>query len=253
MRRLVIALAVALSTQAMAAEIYTEQQGEFAWMLLRGKIEPGDELKFAEKAGLASNGHVTLESPGGNLYAAVQIGEMISKRFTTTAGEYCYSSCALIWLAGKHRFVLENSKVGFHAAYYDDGKVTAPGNAMIGAYASKLGLSYAAIHYITSAMPEAMTPPLTVKKAKELGIEMCLSPFQQCTSQQAELAAREHWATYIAKRADQRPAKLPQSSMFGALFQPRDVTNILTFQPTPLTLAPTHPPKWPSPGPKREP
>jgi hypothetical protein len=62
-----------------------------------------------------------------------------------------------MWLAGEPRFISPSSKVGFHAAFRaDDGQESGQANALIGAYLSKLGLSYDAIAYMTDAPPDDM-------------------------------------------------------------------------------------------------
>jgi hypothetical protein len=69
----------------------------------------------------------------------------------------CASACALIWLAGARRYVWDTAKIGFHGAF---DAVTmegsGPGNAIVGAYLNKLGLSYQAIVYMTAASPTDM-------------------------------------------------------------------------------------------------
>src|SRR5262249_52583236 len=53
-----------------------------------------------------------------------------------------------------------NSRIGFHAAYYFDqnGRPVEKGiaNALLGAYLMEVGLSYAAVTYITATPPESM-------------------------------------------------------------------------------------------------
>jgi hypothetical protein len=81
--------------------------------------------------------------------------------------------CGVIWLAGSQRFLSETSKVGFHAAYRADGSESGQANAVVGAYLSDLGLSYAAIAFLTRSSPEAMTW-LSSTDATRLGITYSL-------------------------------------------------------------------------------
>ena len=101
---------------------------------------------------------VTLTGPGGSLVEGLSIGEMIRAHgFDTFVVNECSSVCALIWLAGAKHFVDESSVIGFHAAYTKDGtKVRESGsaNAVVGAYLTNLGYSYATVAYATSAPPE---------------------------------------------------------------------------------------------------
>src|ERR687885_212503 len=76
------------------------------------------------------------------------------------AGGRCASACALAWLGGTPRVMVQGSAVGFHAAYTVEGGQAATsgaGNALIGAYLAGLGLRDRAIVYITMARPDQMT------------------------------------------------------------------------------------------------
>jgi peptidoglycan hydrolase-like protein with peptidoglycan-binding domain len=68
--------------------------------------------------------------------------------------------------------------VGFHAAYRterNEPEISAPANALVGAYLSRLGLPDRAISYITSAPPQGMTW-LSFNDAEKVGIEV--KPFE---------------------------------------------------------------------------
>lgn len=112
----------------------------------------GDERRVA----------VVLEGPGGNLSAGIEIGNRIRLRGFRTAvapGTMCASACAIAWLGGNPRHLDASSRVGFHAAYTDEsGRLLESGvaNALVGSYASRLGLSDNAIIFITSAGPTDM-------------------------------------------------------------------------------------------------
>jgi hypothetical protein len=75
---------------------------------------------------------IIINSDGGNLYEATQIGLYIRENNFTTdvgissgvwgeslAGE-CYSSCVYLYIGGKYRFYDENSKFGVHQFYTVD-------------------------------------------------------------------------------------------------------------------------------------
>jgi len=164
------------STTAIAADIdayHVPTDGRPAEIAIIGEIRYGDERKFASVASRFRRAIVGLASPGGNVWAAVHIGDIIRrKRFTTAVAPKmtCASSCALIWLAGTHRYVWENAKIGFHGVFNGQTLQTSgPGNGMFGAYLNKLGLSYEAIAYLTAASPTDMTW-LHGADAKRVGI-----------------------------------------------------------------------------------
>jgi hypothetical protein len=150
---------------------------------LDGEIGPNDGEEFSSIATKYFSSHVVivLSGPGGNLFAGLSIGEKIKSRgwgtFVASHSE-CASVCGLIWLAGSPRLIGETGKVGFHAAYIRQlGEVreTGSGNAMVGAYLTKLGLPYSAVLYMTSAAPEDMQW-LNDADATRLGIKLSIIP-----------------------------------------------------------------------------
>jgi hypothetical protein len=139
-----------------------------------GEILSGDDKRFEAAAGNAAKVLVTLSSPGGNLLAGLAIGATVHDRGYWTfvaSGDQCASVCGSIWLGGTRRFLTPSSKLGFHAAFNSKtGQETGEGNAILGAYLSRLGLTYAAIAYVTKAGPADATW-LSAADANELGIE----------------------------------------------------------------------------------
>ena len=146
-----------------------------------GKISDKDFITFKQKtdqiypigAGTSKKEViVTLISPGGTLGGGLRIGELIrEKRMSTFVPENraCTSLCALIWLAGAPRTVGGNNvRIGFHGAA-SGGKVSGPGNALIGSYLTRLGLGSAAIVGMTKALPKELTW-LEPNHAKEWGV-----------------------------------------------------------------------------------
>jgi hypothetical protein len=142
---------------------------------ISGELKSGDETKFREIALSVSDGIVLLDGPGGHLIAGLEIGRIIRLRGYATAvvDDYCYSSCALAWLAGQPRYVSSTSHIGFHAASFFDStgerQTTGHGNALIGAYANSLGLSVVAIRFITTAEKDKMNY-LTREIGQKVGI-----------------------------------------------------------------------------------
>ncbi|QLP97311.1 MAG: hypothetical protein HZY79_07815 [Rhodoblastus sp.] len=175
MRVLLATSAFSLATiaQAQAIEIGTLAKADVTIYTVSGAFEPGDGERFTRVA-TADKAVVSLVSPGGNLLAGIAMGEHIRlKGYLTTvpSGGTCASACALAWLGGVTRGGGETSKIGFHAASTRGGEVTSSGNALVGAYLNKIGVSYKAIQYITAPQPSDMTW-LSFSKARELGIEI---------------------------------------------------------------------------------
>lgn len=129
-------------------------------IIMVGEIVKGDEDTFRDLSIRFPNALVVLESPGGALVPALEIGRLIRLRGYTTvvlAGDTCVSACALVWLAGSERIMAEGADVGFHASYFDDaGKKVESGlaNALVGHYLSQLNLSQRAVVFATMAPPD---------------------------------------------------------------------------------------------------
>lgn len=148
------------STSAYAAEITHEQIEEGGIISIQGEIQSGDAEKFRQVSVNYPKAVVVLESEGGSLLPAIEIGKIIKiAGFITVVppDSVCASSCALIWLAGEPRALAETGHVGFHASYRDNnGSLEESGvaNALIGNYLGKLNLSERAIVFATSAAPD---------------------------------------------------------------------------------------------------
>jgi hypothetical protein len=171
-----VSLALGLSaTESQAASIYITPAGETTVVLVGGPLLPDDGEKFRARTSALSKAVVMFWSSGGSVVAGVEIGEAIRiKGFTTLVTYRCASACALAWLGGAQRYMTTSARLGFHAASDSrSGEVTSVGNAVIGAYLSKLNLSYEAVIYITSAPPASMTW-LTMAEAKQYKIDVTL-------------------------------------------------------------------------------
>lgn len=176
----VAALAVALLVPpaAQAAEITVQKDKTGRPMVvLNGRIETGDFNKFVKiTAKLPAGTIVGLNSEGGVIVDAINIGHTVrNKRFLTVAGSACISACTFIWLAGVERGAFDDSSIGFHSVYTlkenGEAQVDGAGNAVVGAYLTKLGFGYSAIIYFTQTAPES-AEWLSSAKAKELGIKV---------------------------------------------------------------------------------
>lgn len=155
----VLAVSTALSANAASIKYEGNQNGVNA-ISITGQIDHGDADRFDEVAATVSGPAVVLlRSPGGLVVDGLNIGITIRNKGYSTlvpADAVCASVCGLIWLAGSSRFLSESSKIGFHAAYREGGQESGQGNALMGAYLAKLGLSYRAVAYVTEAGPEDM-------------------------------------------------------------------------------------------------
>lgn len=158
----VIALFVA--SQCKAADITVSKlDGDKAVFIeLTGDIKPGDDDKFRNIAAQNPDAIVLLDSGGGTIMAAMEIGRIVRLRDYPTvvhSNGYCASACALIWVAGSRRVIFDGGRVGFHASYLDENgsKIeTGVGNALVGHYLSQLGFGEKAVIFATSAPPDKL-------------------------------------------------------------------------------------------------
>jgi membrane-bound ClpP family serine protease len=181
---LVVLLACVLvqSAQAQTVKLVTERTANHpALILLKGQIvKPTNNWPLSRFTQIAASQNeqtiVLLDSPGGSVAAAIEIGKIIKRRGFKTAVpdfERCLSACALIWLAGKERLVGGSASIGFHSTRpaLTSFETSYRGNAAVEGY-----LAYALNRpeltaYVTKASPRSMTW-LTIADAKELKLDV---------------------------------------------------------------------------------
>lgn len=157
-----------------------------------GEIKVGDDQKFRDIAAQYPDAYVFLNSDGGSIVPAMEIGRTIRLRDYTTvvlSDEHCVSACALIWLSGTKRVVFEGGKLGFHASYYDEHGVkfeTGVGNALVGHYLSQLGYGEKAVIFATSAPPDKLLW-LNTETSQNSGISYDLQPAEHHDMAQDEI------------------------------------------------------------------
>ena len=97
-------------------------------LVVRGEIGPAAASWLRERideAHLVPGDAVLLSSPGGDLGAAISMGEIIRLRGLVTAvgtadaagrvqPAYCASACVLVYAGGKPRYGVEGSRLGVH-------------------------------------------------------------------------------------------------------------------------------------------
>lgn len=150
---------------------------EVVILSLKGEITDGDGDRFVKLAEGHKRVLVALESPGGLVREALQIGAEIRMRdFGTTVfpEKECFSACGLIWVSGARRYISPSSQIGFHAAYKEENgeyRESGVANAEIGSFLTHLGLRIEAIRFFTIAGPNDFLL-LNPERARALGIEI---------------------------------------------------------------------------------
>lgn len=106
-----------------------DDTGAFARIEVTGSITKADVEKFNKlEASLRPAFQilgVELDSPGGDVFAAMQIGETIRRDWLWTSvsdeptASGCMSACVLILAAGANRILGDDSRVGVHRPFFD--------------------------------------------------------------------------------------------------------------------------------------
>jgi hypothetical protein len=181
---LLLISAFSMSTAAISADIKVVPAAEGdnqPFILIDGEIIAGDDDKFRKLAAEYSDAIVVLNSEGGAISPAMDIGRTIKLRGYKTVvldGSSCASACALIWISGSRRIIDDGGEVGFHASYLDtDGtKIeTGVGNALVGHYLSQLGFGEKTVVFATLAPPDKILW-LNAETTAMSGIEFDLLP-----------------------------------------------------------------------------
>jgi len=106
-----------LAVPALASEIVSLDRRVPA-IRVSGRIELGDEKAFIDLVRMMPKARIVLAGPGGNVVAALAIGQEVRARNPQTlvpAGASCASACALIWLGGTTRMLGADARIGLHA------------------------------------------------------------------------------------------------------------------------------------------
>ena len=150
---------------------------------LDGDIDTGapDRLSKALE-GIEGRIVVWLNSPGGNLFAGMQLGRIIRSHGgwtriinprTLLAGE-CYSACAIAFLGGVYRFNDNGARYGVHRASLPGGAARGADlgdelSAAVGAYIREMGVDVRLLRLWVKAAPDEMYV-LSQQEAEDLGV-----------------------------------------------------------------------------------
>jgi hypothetical protein len=192
-----------------AAEIEVSGPPDPRAVAIVGTIETADTETFQEKTRTLREAIVLLSSNGGDVVTAIRIGEMVrARRFPTFVTDTCASACTLIWLAGSQRYMSRHAGIGFHqASNRDTGEVSGVGNALVGSYLTRLGLSYDAVLYATSAPPDDIKW-LTPADARQVGIDVRVLDPGERTEHPATAVPRT--LSDLAAESEPKPAAAPR-------------------------------------------
>jgi hypothetical protein len=150
---------------------------------LDGSIDPA----VPERLSRALDGRdgkiaVWLNSPGGNLFAGMQLGRVIRRHRASThiidsrtllPGE-CYSACSLAFLGGVHRFIDNGARYGVHRAWLagptaGDRALGQDLDGAVGAYIREMGVDGRLLDLWRKAGPDGMYV-LSRQEARDLAV-----------------------------------------------------------------------------------
>jgi hypothetical protein len=153
-----------------------------ALVYLAGRIDSGapDRLSRALD-GVKGKTAVWLNSPGGNLFAGMQLGRIIRRHGASThiinartllPGE-CYSACSLAFLGGIYRFNDNGAHYGVHRASLgsaaEDADRSHDLSAAVASYIREMGVDTRLLDLWMKAAPDEMYV-LSRKEAEDLGV-----------------------------------------------------------------------------------
>jgi hypothetical protein len=118
-----------------------------AYIVINGPITSDDGSEFLVRTKEIATAVVFLNSGGGNMLSALEMGERVHEAGYVTVvpnNAICVSGCAMIWLAGSNRSLGYNAALVWHVPFSPDDPKHADGksSAIVGMYLAKLGYGY---------------------------------------------------------------------------------------------------------------
>ena len=186
--QLVIATQAAEPTAPMTVKVGPRSgSGAFqdtALVYLDGRIDAGAPDRLSKAlSGISGKIAIWLNSPGGNLFAGMQLGRIIREHGASThiinsgtllPGE-CYSACALAFLGGVYRFNDNGARYGVHRASLPVDRATGEHDlgqelsAAIESYMREMGVDARLLELWAKAAPDEMYV-LSRREAKDLRV-----------------------------------------------------------------------------------
>ena len=204
MRRVALRLTTALLMSTAGPSYGANITVNGTTVTISGGIQPGDFEAFKAAVFGKANATIILQSRGGNLGAALPIGDLISERhYATHVPELCTSACGLIFLAGEPRSKRPQAAVGFHqAAEVAGGKPSSVGYVFVEAYLLRHGYSREVVQFVNSANPSQMAY-LSAAEIKRLNIDVQIA-------EHPSLAEKQIKPAVTVKYSNLEPATAPK-------------------------------------------
>lgn len=151
---------------------------------LDGRIDDDVPARLSEALdGIDGKIAIWLNSPGGNLFAGMELGRVIRRHgarthiidHRTLRPGKCYSACAVAFLGGVHRYIDSGARYGVHRASLSTGSAKgavdlAPNlTAAVESYMREMGVDIRLLHLWMKAGPDEMYV-LSRREAKALRV-----------------------------------------------------------------------------------
>jgi len=151
---------------------------------MQGKIEPGDTLKLYQFLKTlptpARIGAWAMNSPGGAVNEAVQMGEIILKTGAMTLlpdNVTCASACFWLFAAGQSRMMVSTAQLGVHGTKDVQGKEAPEGTVDSARFAKQIGIPDSVIVAMVTTPPDQITW-LSPRQLTEMEVKI-VPPTQQ--------------------------------------------------------------------------
>jgi hypothetical protein len=144
------------SVDPVAPSYRTTDAEDGAVLMLSGVIGPGAHRHFSAALARGHPSLIVLDSPGGVLGEAFMIADEVRRRGLSTMvgpNRSCASACAIIFLAGRTKYLGPGGAIGLHMASYADGRADPEATALMADYLSELGVPRSALRAMASTAP----------------------------------------------------------------------------------------------------
>jgi len=134
---------------------------------MEGEIAPGDASRLRDYlAGRDNPGEVLLNSPGGSVSDALDIGRQLRDAGVATrmgASDICLSACPYIFASGTERIAPDAAKLGVHQHYFGESTVLPAfmavedvqrGQGLVMAYLDEMGVDPLVMQHALTTPPD---------------------------------------------------------------------------------------------------
>jgi hypothetical protein len=125
-------------------------------LTVNGMIGPGAYRQFRAALYNGNPDLVVLNGPGGILEEAFLIAEEVRRRGLDTLvapNGACASACAVVYLAGRNKYLGSGGAIGLHSASSADGRADAEATAIMAEYLSRLGVPQSTLRRMAQTAP----------------------------------------------------------------------------------------------------